>query len=260
MKRLALQNNHMMLRIGLLILAAILLGAINTQAESAVTEFESANKLYEQGKHAEAAAAYEKLLQSGHASAAVYYNLGNALLKKGEVGRAIAAFRQAQRLTPHDPDVRANLRFARNQTQGPTLAANRWQGWLNRLSLNEWTLLASSALWVCLILMAVIQWRPALKSLLRGYTLVLGLAAAVLCACLAAAIYEVRFQPVAIVVARDAVAHNGPFDESPNSFTVHDGAELAVLDRKDEWLQVSTDPRRVGWIRREQVVIAAGPG
>lgn len=258
MKRPALQKNHMVLRTALAIMAAVLLGAINTQAQNAGAEFETANKLYEQGKHAEAVAAYEKLLQSGHASAAVYYNLGNALLKKGEMGRAIAAFRQAQRLTPRDPDVRANLRFARNQTQGPTLAANRWQGWLNRLSLNEWTLLASSAVWLCLILLAVRQWRPALKSVLRAYSLALGVAAAVLCACLAAAIYETRFQPVAIVVARDVVAHNGPFDESPNSFTLHDGAELAVLDRKDEWLQVTTDPRRIGWIRREQVVMAPG--
>jgi len=30
-----------------------------------------------------------------------------------------------------------------------------------------------------------------------------------------------------------------------------------VLDQKDDWLQVSADPRRIGWLRREQVIPAS---
>jgi len=50
-------------------------------AESFETAFESANKLYGQGKFAEAASAYEQILKSGRASTAVYFNLGNAFLR-----------------------------------------------------------------------------------------------------------------------------------------------------------------------------------
>ena len=42
------------------------------------TAFDAANKLYEQGKFADAAATYEKLLQSGVRSGSVHFNLGNA--------------------------------------------------------------------------------------------------------------------------------------------------------------------------------------
>src|SRR5207249_8839840 len=118
------------------------------------------NKLYEQGKHSEAAANYEKLIQTGWVSAALYFNLGNALFKSGQIGRAIAAYRQAEQLAPRDPDVRANLQFARNQAQGPTLSPSRWQHGLGKLTLNEWTLLASGAVWLWFLLLAASQWRP----------------------------------------------------------------------------------------------------
>src|SRR5689334_12086188 len=74
----------------------LVLYASALRAETPVTSFDAANKLYEQGKYADAAAAYQKLIQSGSTSAAVYYNLGNSFFKHGELGRAIAAFRHAQ--------------------------------------------------------------------------------------------------------------------------------------------------------------------
>ena len=218
--------------------------------------FDAANKLYEEGKFTDAVSAYEKLAQSGETSAALYFNLGNAFFKSGQIGRAVAAYRTAEQLTPRDPDLRANLQFARNQAQGPSLSPGRWQRWLGRLTLNEWTLLAVVAVWLWLLLLAVLQWRPALKPALRTYVFSLAILAGFLCVCATASLRQTRFTRTAIVVSADAVVRYGPLAESPTAFTVHDGAELRVLDQKDEWLQVSPDPRRVGWLRRDQVLVA----
>jgi len=224
-------------------------------AEPSIAGFEAANKLYGQGKFADAAAAYEKLIQSGEVSAALYFNLGNAFFKAGQFGRAIAAYDQAGHLAPRDPDLRANLQFARNQIQGPTLAPSAWQHWLATLSLNEWTLLAAFLVWLLFLVLAVRQWRPAWKRPLRFTVLSLAVAAGLSCACLAASLGQTRLLRTAIVVTRDVGVRHGPLDESPTAFTVHDGAELRVLDQKDEWLQVSADPRRIGWLRRQEVVV-----
>jgi tetratricopeptide (TPR) repeat protein len=239
-----------------LVLAFLLLALYPACSRAALSTaaFELANKLYEEGKFAEAATAYEKLAQSGQASAALCFNLGNAFFKSGQIGRAIAAYRQAEQLAPRDPDLRANLQFARNQTQAPTLSPGRWQRWLGRLTVNEWTLLAAVAVWLWLLLLALLQWRPALKPALRSYVLALAILAGVLCVCAAAALRETRFTRTAIVITRDAVARYGPLAESPTAFTVHDGAELRVLDQKDDWLQVSAGPRKVGWLRRDQAL------
>ena len=239
-------------------LAAIFLlwWPLTSGAQISASGFEAANKLYEEGKFAEAALAYQKLVQTGETSAALYFNLGNALFKSGQIGRAIIAYRQSQQLAPRDPDVRANLQFARNQAQGPTLGLNPWQRWLRRLSLNEWTLLASAALWCWLLLLAAQQWRPAWRASLKGLTLAFMLSSALLGAGLGAAWFQARSVRHAIVVTRDAVVRHGPLDESQTAFTLHDGAELKVLDQKDDWLQVGTDARRIGWLRRDQVVLA----
>ncbi len=236
------------------VLAMLLCGRSHALATELSSQFDSANKLYEQGKFAEAAARYEQLIQSGSVSPALCFNLGNAFFKAGEVGRALAAYRQAEHLAPRDPDLRANLQFVRRQVQGPTLAPDRWQRWLGRLTVNEWAVLASAAFWLWLLLLAAAQLRPALKPALRTLVWFVGTATLVLCICFGA-VLSFTSAAAAIVVTRDAVVRNGPLDESPPVFTAHDGAELSVLDRKNDWLQVNAGQQRTGWLKADQVVL-----
>jgi tetratricopeptide (TPR) repeat protein len=237
------------------IIGVLLLISATAFAESVPAAFDAANKLYEQGKYAEAAATYEKLLKTGQASEAICFNYGNALFKAGEIGRAIAAYQQAQKIAPRDPDVRANLQFARNQVQGPTVVPERLQRWLGKLSLDEWTCLAAATVWLWLLLLTLLQWRPALKSALKGYVPWTGAAAGILCACFSAAFYFDRFAQRAIIVSHEATVRQAPLEESQSAFTLHDGAELQVLDQKDQWLQVQADAHRIGWVRRDSLVV-----
>ena len=240
------------------VLAFALLASARSRAESPAAAFDAANRLYEQGKFSEASAAYEKLLQSGRVSPALYYNLGNAYFKSGHMGRALLAYRQARELAPRDPDLRANLQFARNQVQGPTLAPDRLQAWLGHLTLNEWTLLAAACLWLWLLFLAVLQWRPKLTPVLKHYATALAVLAVLFCVGASAALYQARSNSTAIVIVHDTNARQSPFDESPTAFTLHDGAEVRVLDEKDDWLQVGVDSRRAGWLRRSQAALAPG--
>jgi tetratricopeptide (TPR) repeat protein len=240
---------------GSLVLPALLLLSLVARGADFSAGFEAANKLYEESKFAEAAAAYEKLAQSGQVSEPLYFNLGNAWFKAGKIGRAIAAYRAAERIAPRDPDVRANLQFARNQTPAPTLAPSRWQRWLGRLTLNEWTVLAAVALWLWLLPLALLQWRPALKPAFRIYLYCLATAVVLLCACAFAALKEARLARPAIVIVPETSVRFTPLPESATAFTLHDGAELRVLDQKDECLQVTAGPRRTGWVQRSQVLL-----
>src|ERR1700684_3279079 len=88
------------------VVCALLLKIAGARADDAGNSFDSANKLYEQGKYPAAAAAYDKLLAGGNVSEALYFNLGNAEFKMNQVGRAIASYRQAQRLAPRDAELR----------------------------------------------------------------------------------------------------------------------------------------------------------
>lgn len=248
------------LRLGLRFFALILLPLAFCLSSFGATDpssaFDAANKLYYGGKFSEAVAAYENILYSGQKSVALYYNLGNAYFKYGQIGKAIAVYREAEKITPRDPDIRANLQFARNQIQGPTLALGHGQRALGKLTLNEWTLLAAAALWLCFLILALREWRPSLKRPVRLYLSGAAIATVLLFACVASSWLENRSTRTAIVISRDVPVRRGPLEESAASFTVHDGAELRVLDQNNDWFQVSSDSSRVGWLRRDQVLLS----
>jgi tetratricopeptide (TPR) repeat protein len=239
----------------LIILITSLMVPLWASAANSQPAFEAANKLYEEGRFAEAATAYDTLSRSGGVSAPLYFNLGNAYFKAGKLGRAIAAYRNARRLNPRDPDITANLQFARNQRQGPSTTISTFERWLGKFSLNEWTALATFALWAWLLLLALSELRPALKKPLRGTILFLS-ASTVTLGILLIAVWRVeRLSQVVVVTVPQASVRHGPLEESQVAFNVNDGAELRLLDRKDNWFQVTAGPNRVGWLKQESVIL-----
>ena len=240
----------------LLLLSLVPVWTMAETAGSLETQFDAANKLYAQSKFADAAAAYEQIVTNGTVSAALYFNLGNAHFKAGQLGRAIAAYRQAEELSPRDPDVRANVQFARNQVQGPRLGMSVWRQKLGTLSAKEWVSLSTVAVWITFGLLITRVVKPSLRMPLRWWTM--GSIAGSLLIIVSAqlAISQSSSLKTAIVVINDATIRNSPFDESPSAFTAHDGAELRVLDHKDDWLQVTDGGRNLGWVKRTAVAFS----
>ena len=217
--------------------------------------FEAGNRAYEEGRFAEAITNYSRMVSSGQVSAAIFFNLGNAYFKSGQLGRAIASYLNAERLAPRDPDIKANLEFARKQSKGPSWSSDRLFRALGQLSINEWTALAVCALWMLFLLLTLREVRPNLKASLRNPVLIAVFACVVLWAMAGTALERANSIQIAIVTAPEAIVRHGPLQESQNAFTAHDGSELRILDQKDQWLQVSAGPGRVGWIPEENLVV-----
>lgn len=242
-----------MLLLAVLILVPTISGRAATDTGTVEAHFDAANKLYAQGKFSDAAAAYNQVLAQQSVSAPLYFNLGNACFKSGQIGRAIAAYRAAYQITPRDPDIQANLQFARNQVAGPRITASWWQRALGHLTRNEWILLSTITVWLAIGLFITRLLKPAWAMQLRTWAWVATIVMVFALGIAAFAQWQGRSSNIAIVVSADATIRNGPFDESPSTFTAHDGAELQVLDQKDNWLQVTDGGRNVGWIKREVV-------
>ncbi|HEY3761139.1 MAG TPA: tetratricopeptide repeat protein [Verrucomicrobiae bacterium] len=234
-----------------------LLCAGEVLAADPVSDFSSANELYAKGKFADAASAYETILQSGQVSPNLLFNYGNAEFKTGNVGKAVAAFRQAELLSPRDPEIPANLDFVRGQVQGSSLHEGRLQGWLGQLTLNEWTLLAAVAFWLTFLLLAARQLRPALAPRLRwvtGWLIFL----TVFFAAVAGAQAVEHFTQHSAVIVGDVVTRTGPFDDAQNAFAARDGTELSVLDQHGGWVQVTDGSGKIGWLSTKQVELIPG--
>jgi tetratricopeptide (TPR) repeat protein len=227
-------------------------------AADVAADFAAANKLYAEGKFSDAATAYEKILSTGAQSPALCFNAGNAEFKSGHLGKAIAAYRQAELLAPRDAEFRANLAFVRNQVQGATLRESSWQKWVSTLTLNEGAILTAVFFWAMLGLFAVCRIKPALTPKLRTATH-LAVALTIFSGAILGLQAANHFNSsVAVVTASDATARSGPFDDAQSVFTARDGAELKVLQRHDDWVQVANNAGKIGWLIRKQAAILPG--
>jgi tetratricopeptide (TPR) repeat protein len=230
----------------------------NIFAADVAADFTAANKLYAEGKFPDAAAAYEKILQTGAQSAALLFNDANAEFKSGHLGKAIAAYRQAEQLSPRDAELRANLAFVRNQVQGVTVRESRWQNLAGTLTLNEGAVLTAVLFWLTLSLLIARQIQPALVLKLKSTTrifVVLTLFSGAVLGLQAANHFS---KATAVVIADNATARSGPFDDAQSAFTARDGAELSILDRREGWVQVAGGAGKSGWLPAKQVEVLPG--
>ena len=193
---------------------ALLLSTCCAGAAESPSPFEEANRLYEQGKYPEAIQRYETMIKAGRNSAGVYFNLGNAYFKQGQLGRALLNYRKANQLEPRDPDIQANLRFARERVSGSlSIHPQVWQRALGYFTLNELAAAAAILFWTWASLYCAAKFRPALVPTLRGATLTS--AALLLISILVLALaYRQQSSPAAIVISKQATLHLGPLDET----------------------------------------------
>jgi tetratricopeptide (TPR) repeat protein len=230
----------------------------NLFAASVDDDFAAANKLYAEGKFAAAAKAYDQLCQSGVRSTALLFNDADAHFKAGHLGRAIAAYRQAALFSPRNAEINANLEFVRKQVQGPTLHESHWTGSLNMLSLNEWTVLTVIGFWVTFLLLGLRQLRPALAGSLKNLTLFFALLTIASGSVLGVRAAGHLSNGTAVVLSAEATARSGPWDEAQSVFTVHDGAELSIASRHEDWVQVTDGAGKIGWLPNRLVAILPG--
>ena len=74
--------------------------------------FEQGNMLYAQDKYEEAIETYKEIRANGYESWELYYNLGNAYYKNGDLGKAILNYERAHLLESDNEDIKFNLEMA----------------------------------------------------------------------------------------------------------------------------------------------------
>ncbi len=235
----------------------LLVAAAAGAAENPQAIFFKGNGLYADGRYAEAAAEYERMLGTGVASANAYFNLGNAYLKAGDAGRAVLAYERARRLAPGDPDVRANLAFARaDDASGDE--PPRWTRVAFPLaavwSSDTLVAVAAAAWWLLFLVLAVRQLLAAARRPAGWAALAAGVVLAVAGASAAYRLYTLDLRRMAAVVAPATVAVR--FEPTANG-TVHfrakSGTTLRLLGEREGWVQVARPDGLRGWVERDAV-------
>ena len=225
----------------------------------AIGAFLQGNTHYKAGHYPEAAADYRAALAGGVESGALYYNLGNALLKSGRRGEALWAYLKAQALSPRDPDVRANLSYVQSLLPASVQASVRPAGWLRALTLDgryATRELAAAFLllwWVALLSWMLWSWIVQRRMWLAPPAWVSSLAALVIGVALAAQTAWTDAMPKAVTVATLTEARFAPEPTGTIHFTLPEGAVVRRLHSQEQWVQIRRRDGRGGWVPAESV-------
>ena len=240
----------------LMLLPSAACAALGPQASSQPhVFFYKANNDFKRGDYAAAAAEYEKLIAAGAESGNVYYNLGNAYFKAGQLGKAIVNYERAKRLIPRDSDLNANLVFALSLRENPVLAKK--QVWPLRLlqrvsayyTLDGLTILvfgAYSFLVIGLSIMLLIK-KP--LGFIKNSVILCGALVCFFSTAWGLKYNEVCVWKPAIIIAASTDSKFAPSDTAVTHFKLYEGTQVNIVNEDGAWLRIKTPDGKIGWVR-----------
>jgi len=230
-------------------------------SQTANQDFEKGNKAYAAGDYQQAIDAYKKVEDAGQASAALYYNLGNANYKLNKIAPSVYNYERALQLKPNDVDIKNNLVFAQNMTIDAVtpLPQNTFTKWynniLNLLSLDGWAMLA--VILILVFMGSFIAYRFAYATVKKR--LFFTTTSVALLFSLSALFFAFRSQMRmkndrnAIVFSPSAEVRAEPRQSSDEAFVLHEGTKVLILSENEKWQEIRLVDGKEGWIPKTDI-------
>ncbi len=219
--------------------------------------FARANASYSRGDFDGAIRDYRRIVHRYGVSAALLYNLGNALAVSGDTGRAVLNYERALRLAPGDQDIRSNLYHVRRNDGLYLEDQPLYRRAAGLLQADQWALTCG----ICLVLLAISMLLPLLpgripRPVIRGIALV---CLAGLTISLAAAFYTYRDWNDGVVITDRARLLISPFTGAASSGSIRAG-RLVRPDRTfGGFVLVTDETGRSGWLHASDIALITRP-
>jgi len=242
--------------------AIIFISVCSLQALSQVLpaeEFAQANKYYERKDYDSAIQSYSAVLKQGKESASLYYNLGNAYFKKGDLGHAILYYMRAKRLDPSDEDIAQNLAFAKQfsrlRMEGVELnPINTFM--ISQVDPYRLTALAwvSSTFFILFILLLIFRFGLGIINPLVRIATIVTLVLLIVSVGLTTFKYRNDFLTQrGVIVAEEAPVQTGPTEQSDIELQGAPGLIVEIIGETSNYYNVLFENKRRGWIKKDLI-------
>ena len=243
------------------LVTAILLVAFHAKSQNPEQSGAQAAKAYSSMHYPEAIKLYEKIIDEGYESYALYYNLGNAYFRNNETSQAILYYEKALKLSPNNEDIKHNIEVINNKLTDkvekvPELFYKSWwKQLLNIMDLDTLALLNIILLTLALLLIALYIALPNL--LIRKFSFWSGIALFVLFSIGSIAAsrrnHYITNNHEAIIFAPTVNIKSSPDDNSKDIFVLHEGTKVTLMDIVAEWQEIRISNGSVGWIKASDI-------
>ena len=238
----------------LLFISILLFSAISLGQNQEL--FDQGKELYKNGKYQQAINSWKQILESGEASAELYFNLGNAQFKLNQIGPSIYYYEKALQLSPNDTDIKTNLAFAENARIDaieplPESIFTKWyRNIADSFSFDGWAIAAVifSVFFVGFFLFYYFSISERRKRLFFAASMfaVLFLIGTVTLAFLTYGDFK-NNQP-AIIFSSQIEVKSEPSMGSNSAFILHEGTKVKILAQDGNWFRIALADGKDGWI------------
>ena len=220
-----------------------------------MTLWERGNQSYIDGDYAAAVTAYQAIENRGYSSSRLYYNMGNAYYKQGQIGRAILYYNRALVVSPSMDDARHNLEIAEAQTKDniavvPEFFLNRYMRTLrSAISCSAWSVMSVAFFGVMLLFLLIFLLGSRIKVRKVGfYGAVVSLLLFVVVTIFGiSARNSIIDRPAAIVMSSAISVKSSPDRAATDLFVLHEGTKVEVSSEVDGWSEITIADGKKGW-------------
>ncbi|MCL8008576.1 tetratricopeptide repeat protein [Gelidibacter japonicus] len=223
--------------------------------------FQQANDLYNKGDFEDAISKYESIIESGVHSAALYFNLANAHYKLNHIAPSIYYYEKALKLSPNDKEIHNNIAFARNMTidaidKTPVFGFEKFAKKItNWLTFDTWAKL--SILLMALFVVFYLIYYFNYGSTKKRVAFITAITFFILACCSVALAFNnyhsTKNDQPAIVFAKESQVKSEPNLRSSESFKLHEGTKVQILDTVNHWKKIQIADGKTGWIPADDI-------
>lgn len=229
---------------------------LSAQNDELLTNWEKANAFFTTEEYEKAIPLYETILEKGKESAKLYFNLGNAYYKSGDINNAILNYERAKILAPHDEDIAFNLDLA-NQFVVTKLEALpqpfflRWRtSVINRYPADTWSFISIASFFLFLILLGLFAFSQ--KASIKRLAFFLGILTVVFSGFTFSFASRQKQKIVnrdqAIVFCPRVTVKSSPSESGTDLFLIYEGLKLDITDSLGNWTEIKLLDGNEGWL------------
>lgn len=252
---------------------AIILLILPALTSIAGTFDQRADSAYNAEQYPDAINLYLEAIKTDGTSSTLYYNLGNAYYRNGDIAKAIISYERALRLNPTNGDAKANLEFVNSKIvdkkgETGTFFSNLMDSFSGIAHSNTWAWIALVFFVITIAAAALYMFTSAIMLRKVGFfggivSLLVTVITIILSIC---AKNIAQNKESAVVTAPSTILSTSPRtpkNRTEEAMLLHEGTKVQILDSVSAkvdsvavmWYDVQVDNNHRAWIKSSDVEI-----
>ena len=205
---------------------------------------------------------YDEIINTGYNSAELYYNIANTYYKLDEVAPSILFYKRTLKLDPSFDDAIFNLKMAKLKsvdkfdTIPETFFFKFWKSFSSVFSIYQWSITAIVLAFITSIFFIIFLFNS--STTIKRFSFVISLSSIIL---MFTAVFISHQQDVwqkankqGVIMVENSYIKVAPDDNSEDSFILHEGTEIIVIDNVGDWLRIKLVDGKKGWIHQSNIM------